>query len=253
MKWERLAIIILVIITMTVFLVPIVHMPSVPNTMTVNAPAANADIFSELYYLTISGLLAGLNPLLILASLILVGLLFVYNKSRIPGYTKYYLAGIFIMFFTFEYNRTLPGGIEVGTSNFIIMMLMAVASILIALLAQEFSPGFARSASRNETVKITFFIFIGALVALDILLYGNSLLSPVVGYAAESGHSALSLLMYNLFVILPSFAIFTLISNIKYSLHTPLANNKESIMLLGTIMLFISMLVLEIYSLLIGQ
>ena len=250
MKWERIAIIIIAIVTMTVFLVPIVHMPSMPHTLTMNAPAANADIFEELFYLAMSGLLAGLNPLLILASLALGGLLFIYNKSRIPSYTKYYLAGIFIMFFTFEYNATMPTGIETSRFNFTIMMLMAVASILIALLAQEFSPGFARSASRNETVKITFFIFIGALVALTILLYGDILSSPIVGYV---GHNILSLLIYNIFVILPSLAIFTLLSNIKYSLRTPLANNKESIMLLGTIMLFISMLVLEVYSLLTGQ
>ena len=99
-------------------------------------------------------------------------------------------------------------------------------------------------------MKITFFIFIGALVALTILLYGDILSSPIVSYV---GHNILSLLIYNIFVILPSLAIFTLLSNIKYSLRTPLANNKESIMLLGTIMLFISMLVLEVYSLLTGQ
>lgn len=253
MKWERLAILLIIIVTLSVSVYPIVHMPRVPHTITVNAPDGDIDLGTTVAYLAISGLLAGISPLLAIASLILGGLLFIYNKSRIPRYSKYYLVGVFAMFFTFEYDMTTPGGIESSIFNFTVMMLMAVVTILIALVAQEFSPGFAERASKNETVKITFFIFIGAIVALSILLYGGGAATPVIGFAVATGHSTISLLAYNLFAMLPSLIVFVVLSSVGVNLRTRLANNKESIMLIGTILLFVCMLIIEAYTMLTGQ
>lgn len=252
MKWERIAILLIIIVTLTVFLVPVVRMPSVPHAITVNAPAGDQSIGTTVAYLIISGLLAGISPLLVIASLFLGGLLFIYNKSRIPKYSKYYLVGVFAMFYTFQYAMTVPGGIESSIFNFQVMMLMAIVTILLTLVAQEFSPGFARSAAKNETVKITFFIFLGALVALAIMMYGGGASSPVIGFAAVSGHNTVSLIVYNVFTILPSIILFTILSSFGLSLRTRLANDKETIMLIGTIFLLISLLALEVVSLLTG-
>ena len=253
MKWERLAIILIVLVTLTVFLVPVVHMPKVPHAMTVDAPVGETSTWITVSYLVLSGLLAGISPLLFLATLFMGGLLFIYNKSRIPRYSKYYLVGVFAMFFTFQFDMTVPGGIESSLFNFQVMMMMAIVSILLALLAQEFSPGFAQRAAKNETVKITFFIFVGALVALIILMYGDGSASPVVGFAATSGHSTISLMVYNLFALLPSFIIFTVLSSVGFHLHTRWSNDKETIMIIGIVILFVVMLAIEVVTILTGQ
>ena len=254
MKWERLAILFIILITLTVFLVPVIKMPPVPHAITVSAPAGETGAGITLAYLIISGLLAGISPLLVIASLFLGGLLFIYNKSRIPRYTRYYLVGIFAMFFTFQYDLTVPGAIESSIFNFRIMMLMAIASILLAIVAQEFSPGFARRAAKNETIKVTFFIFVGALVALAILLYGGGSASPVIGFALNSSYSTIFLLLiYNAFTILPSVILFVVLGSVGVSIRTRLANDKETVLLIGTIFLLISLLTLEVVTLITGQ
>ena len=254
MKWERLAILLIIIVTLTVFLVPAVHVPPVPHALTVNAPAGETGTSTLVAYLVISGLLAGISPLLVMASLCLGGLLFIYNQSRIPRYTKYYLVGVFAMFLTFQYDLTIPGAIESSIFNFRIMMLMAIVTILLTIVAQEFSPGFARRAAKNETVKVTFFIFTGALVALAILMYGGGSSSPVIGFAEQSKYSTvLLLLIYNVFTILPSVILFVVLSSVRLSLRTRLANDKETLMLIGIVFLFVTLLALELVTLLTGQ
>jgi hypothetical protein len=93
-----------------------------------------------------------------------------------------------VIFFAFEYRMTLPGGIDTSLFGFQMMMIMGVLSLLLALVALEFSPDFAARAARSENVRITYFLFIGALVALAMVLYGGSASSPAVDFAASTGH-----------------------------------------------------------------
>jgi hypothetical protein len=50
--------------------------------------------------------------------------------------------------------------------------------------------------------------------------------------------------------MVPSVAVFMVLSRNRISLHTRLANNRESILLIGTIMLVISVVIIEVISLL---
>jgi len=127
---------------------------------------------------------------------------------------------------------------------------MGVLSLLLALVALEFSPDFAARAARSENVRVTYFIFIGALVALAMVLYGGSASTPAVDFAASSGHGLSELLVYNLCAMVPSGIVFAALSINRISLHTKLANNRESILLIGTIILVISVLIVEVISLL---
>jgi hypothetical protein len=251
-KLERVAIFFIIVVSAIAFLVPAFHMPAIPQVkpMTIEAPHLGQSITVEIGYMIISGLLAGFSPMLFLASLSIGVLLFIYNKSRIARYTRYYIIGAFVIFFAFEYQMTLPGGIDSSLFGFQMMMIMAVLSLLIALLALEFSPDFASRAARNENVRITYFIFIGALVALVIVLYGGGAATPAVDFAATTGHGLIELLIYNLCAMVPSALIFAVLSSNRISLHTKLANNRESILLIGTVILVISVLVIEVISIL---
>lgn len=252
MKWERAAIVFIIALSAAAFLIPAFHMPSIPQVkpLTLEAPQLGQGYAIEIGYMIVSGLLAGFNPLLFLASLFLGLLLFVYNKSRVPQYSRYYLIGAFVIFFAFEYRMTLPGGIDSSIFGFQMMMIMGVLSLLLALVALEFSPDFAARAARRENVRITYFIFIGALVALAIVLYAGGATSPAIDFAASTGHGLSELLVYNLFAMLPSAAIFAVLSINRISMRTKLANNRESILLIGTIILVISVLIIEVISLL---
>jgi hypothetical protein len=254
-RWERVAIFLIIAMALAVFLIPAFHVPQAllqARPASIAAPGAGASFSAEIGYMAVSGLLAGISPLFLLASLCLGVLLFIYNKSKIPRYARYYLIGAFAIFFAFEYQMSLPGGMEQGILGFQVIMFMAIASILLALIAQELSPGFAARAARNESVKVTYFMFLGALVALAILLYGGGASAPAIAYAAANGNSLASLLVYNAFVLLPSALGFALLSANRITLRTRLANNKESILLIGTITLIIAVLVLEIISILGG-
>lgn len=252
LKWERVAIVFIVAVSIAAFVIPAFHMPAVPQLqpLMIDAPRPGAGLVTQTGYMMISGLLAGFSPLLFLASLFLGILLFAYNKSRIPQYTRYYVIGAFVIFFAFEYQMTLPDGIEPSLFGFQMMMIMAVLCLLLSLLALEFSPGFASRAARNESVRVTYFIFIGALVALLIVLYGGGANVPVIDYAASTGHGLTELLIYNLCAMAPSVALFAVLSMNRIRLHTRLANNRESILLIGTIILVLSLLVVEILSIL---
>ncbi len=252
LKWERVAIVFIVVVSIATFVIPVFHMPAVPQLqpLTIDAPKSGTGIFTQTGYMIISGLLAGFSPLLFLASLFLGALLFVYNKSRIPRYTRYYIIGAFVIFFSFEYRTTLPGGVESSLFGFQMMMVMAVLCLLLSLLALEFSPGFAARAARNENVRVTYFIFIGALVALLIVLYAGGASAPAIAYAATTGHGLTELLIYNLCAMAPSVALFAVLSMNRIRLHTRLANNRESILLIGTIILVLSLLVVELLSIL---
>ncbi len=251
MKWERVAIVFIVVASVAAFLIPAFHMPQIPRAelLTVQVPPADAGIGTQVGYMVVSGLLAGFSPLLFLASLFMGLLLFVYNKSRVSRYTRYYVIGAFVIFFAFEYQMTLPGGIEPSFFGFQMLMVLALLSLLLALMALEFSPGFAERAARNESVRVSYFVFIGALVALVIVLYGGGTTTPVIGYAATTGHGLIDLLVYNLCAMVPSGAIFVVLSMNRISLNTKLANNRESILLIGTIILVISVLIVEVFSL----
>jgi hypothetical protein len=252
MKLERVAIVFIIAVSAAAFLIPAFHMPAIPQVkpLTIQAPQLGQGYAVEIGYMIVSGLLAGFSPLLFLASLFLGVLLFVYNKSRIPQYSRYYITGAFVIFFAFEYRMTLPGGIDSSLFGFQMMMVMGVLSLLLALVALEFSPDFAFRAARNENVRVTYFIFIGALVALAIVLYGGGAATPAVDFAASTGHGLSELLVYNLFAMVPSAALFTVLSMNRISMRTKLANNRESILLIGTIMLVISVLIVEVISLL---
>jgi hypothetical protein len=252
MKWERVAIVFIIAVSAAAFLIPAIHMPAIPQVkpLTIETPQLGQGVAVEIGYMIVSGLLAGFSPLLFLASLFMGILLFAYNKSRIPQYARYYLIGAFVIFFAFEYRMTLPGGIDSSLFGFQMMMVMAVLSLLLALVALEFSPEFAARAARNENVRITYFIFIGGLVALVLVLYGGGATSPAIDYAASTGHGLIELLIYNLCVMLPSAVIFTVLSINRLSMHTKLANNRESILLIGTIILVISVFIVEVLSLL---
>jgi hypothetical protein len=251
-KWERIAIVFVIAVSAATFLIPAFRMPDIPQAvpLTVQAPQADAGIAVQVGYMIVSGLLAGFSPLLFLASLFMGVLLFVYNKSRISRYARYYIVGALVIFFAFEYQMTMPGGIEPSLFGFQMMMILALLSLLLALLALEFSPGFAERAARNESVRVSYFIFIGALVALVIVLYGGGTTTPVIAYAASTGHGLIELLIYNLCAMVPSAALFAVLTMNRISLHTRLANNRESILLIGTIILVISVLVVEVVSLL---
>jgi hypothetical protein len=194
-------------------------MPAIPQVkpLTIQAPQLGQGIAVEIGYMIVSGLLAGFSPLLFLASLFLGALLFIYNKSRIPQYTRYYIIGAFVIFFAFEYRMTLPGGIDSSLFGFQMMMVMGVLSLLLALV---------------------------------LVLYGGGATSPAIDYAASTGHGLVELLIYNLCAMVPSAAIFTVLSMNRLSLHTKLANNRESILLIGTIILVLSVLIVEVLSLL---
>lgn len=252
MKWERVAIVFIVAISIAVFIITAFHMPAVPQMqpITIEAPQAGAGLVTQAGYMIISGLLAGFSPLLFLASLFLGTLMFVYNKSRVSRYTRYYVIGAFVIFFAFEYQMTLPGGVDDSLFGFQMMMIMAVLCLLLALLALEFSPAFASRAARNENIRVTYFIFIGALVALVIVLYGGGAGVPAIAYAASTGHALTELLIYNLCAMVPSVALFAVLSMNRIGLRTRLANNRESILLIGTIILVLSLLVVEVLSIL---
>lgn len=252
MKLERIAIFFVIAVAVTASLILAIHMPAIPQLkpLTIEAPQPGQGYAVEIGYMIVSGLLAGFSPMLFLASLFLGVLLFVYNKSRILQYSKYYVIGAFAIFFAFEYRMTLPGGIDSSIFGFRMMMIMGVLSLLLALTALEFSPDFAARAARNENVRVTYFIFIGALVALVNVLYGNGAATPAVAFAAATGHSLSELLVYNLCAMIPSLALFVALSRNRISLHTKLANNRESILLIGTVILVISLLVIEVISLL---
>jgi hypothetical protein len=252
MKWERVAIVFIIAVSAAAFLIPAIQMPDIPQVkpLTIEAPQLGQGVAVEIGYMIVSGLLAGFSPLLFLASLLMGLLLFAYNKSRIPQYTRYYIIGAFVIFFSFEYRMTLPGGIDSSLFGFQMMMIMAVLSLLLALVALEFSPEFAARAARNENVRITYFIFIGGLVALVLVLYGGGATSPAIDYAASTGHGLVELLVYNLCAMVPSAALFAVLSMNRLKLHTKLANNRESILLIGTIILVISVLIVEVISLL---
>jgi hypothetical protein len=127
---------------------------------------------------------------------------------------------------------------------------MGVLSLLVALVVLEFSPDFASVVARNENVKITYFIFLGAVVALVIVLYAGGATVPAVAYAAATGHGLSELLVYNLCAMVPSVAVFAILSMNHIYLHTKLANNRESILLIGTIILVLSVLIIEVWSIL---
>jgi hypothetical protein len=252
MKLERVAIFFIIVASVVAFLIQAIHMPAIPQVkpLSIEAPQLGQGYAVEIGYMIISGLLAGFNPMLFLASIFLGVLLFVYNKSRILQYTKYYVIGAFVILFAFEYRMTLPGGIDSSIFGFQMMMVMGVLSLLLALVALEFSPDFASRAARNENVKVTYFIFLGAMVALVIVLYGGGAATPPVDYAALTGHGLSELLVYNICAMVPSVAVFMVLSRNRISLHTKLANNRESILLIGTIILVISVLIIEAWSLL---
>ena len=74
MKWERVAIVFIVAVSIAVFIIPAFHMPAVPQLqpiMLIEAPQAGAGLVTQAGYMIISGLLAGFSPLLFLASLFL--------------------------------------------------------------------------------------------------------------------------------------------------------------------------------------
>lgn len=251
-KLERIVIIIIIIMALAAFLITAFHMPQVPQVrpLSISAPGAEAGLIVEIGYMAVSGLLAGLSPLLLMASLCLGVLLFIYNKSRIPHYARYYITGAFVIFFAFEYQMTLPEGADASIFGFQIIMFMAIASILLAMIAQQLSPVVASRAAKNESVKATYFISLGALVALVIVLYGGGTRTPAIAYATASGDSLIALLIYNAFAMVPSALMFALLSMNRISLRTRLANNKESILLIGTILLVIAVLGVEIISIL---
>ncbi|HUL62271.1 MAG TPA: hypothetical protein VLT35_04345, partial [Methanocella sp.] len=87
-----MAIVFIVVASAAAFLIPAFHMPEIPRAelWTVQVPQADAGIVVQVGYMIISGLLAGFSPLLFLASLFMGLLLFVYNKSRVSRYTRYY-------------------------------------------------------------------------------------------------------------------------------------------------------------------
>jgi hypothetical protein len=252
MKLERVAIVFIIAVSIAAFVIHAFHMPAVPQLqpITIEAPQAGAGLVTQVGYMIISGLLAGFSPLLFLASLFLGTLLFIYNKSRIPRYTRYYVIGAFVVFFAFEYRMTLPGGIESSLFGFQMMMVMAILSLLLALITLEISPGFASRAARNENVRVTYFIFIGALVALVIMLYGGGTSMPAIAYAASTGHGLTELLIYNLCAMVPSVALFSALGRTRIRLNTRLANNRESILLIGTVILVLSLLIVEVLSIL---
>jgi hypothetical protein len=251
-KLQRIAIFFIIAISLTAFLIPAVRMPDIPRVAppTIEMPQPGQGMAVEIGYMIISGLLAGFSPLLFLASLFLGILLFMYNKSRIPQYSRYYIIGAFVIFFTFQYRMTLPGGIESSLFGFQVLMIMGVISMLLALIALEFSPEFAARMARNESVRVTYFIFIGALIALVIVMYGDGATTPAVDFAASTGHGLSELLVYNLCAMVPSTSLFAILSMNRISMRTKLANNRESILLIGTIILVISLLVIEVISLL---
>lgn len=248
MKRRRITTLIIVTITLAVFILPLIRMPVVPQVFSLNAPGPDSGTFVEVTYLAVSGLLTGASPLFILASMFLGILLFVYNQSRVRHYTKYYLLGAFVLFYAFESQMIAPGGIEASFLTFRMIIIMAIVTILIAVLAQEISPGFAVQAAKNEYVKITYFIIIGALVALIILMYGGGASLSVLSYAAVTGSYKYSLLIYNLFAMIPSFILFFGLGNVRSGIATRFANDKEKILLVGTVLLFITMLVIEVIS-----
>ena len=250
-KWERVAIVFAIAVSLAALLIPAVHMPAVMRLQpTLEAPEAGQSIAIEIGYMLASGLLAGFSPLLLLASAFLGLLLFLYNKSRIPKYTRYYIVGAFVIFFAFEYRMTLPGGIADSLFGFQVMMLMALLSMLLALVALEVSPGFAARAARSENVRITYFIFIGGLVALVIVLYAGGANTPAVAFAATTGHGLVELLLYNVCAMVPSAALFNVLGMNQLNVNTRLANNRESILLIGTVILMVSLLIIELISLL---
>ena len=252
MKLERVAIVFIIAVSIAAFIIGAFHMPAVPELqpITIEAPSAGAGLITQVGYMIISGLLAGFSPLLFLASLFLGILLFVYNQSRVSRYTRYYVIGAIVVFFAFQYRMTLPGGIESSLFGFRIMMILAILSLLLALVALEVSPRFASRAARNENVRVTYFIFIGALVALVIMLYGGGASMPAIAYAAATGHGLTELLIFNLCAMAPSVALFTALGRTRIRLNTRLANNRESILLIGTVILVLSLLAMELLSIL---
>lgn len=237
------------------FIIISLHPPSGGHILwawTVDAPGYDSGPFDEVVYLALSGLASGINPVLMIASISLGLLLFAYNRNKVSQYSVYYLMGAFLIFFTFEYEYASPAGLDDSLLMFKVIMAMAMGSILLAFVSQSLIPGLARQASSSSTLKITYFMFLGALVSLLTLLYAGGASHPAVAYANGSAYRIFSLMVYNMFLMAPSalFMVMLSMKNLNWRLGSSM--NRESVLFAGAVILVLSIITLEIVTLFIA-
>lgn len=164
-------------------------------------------------------------------------------------YARYYIIGAFLILFTFEYEMSLPERFDPNLTIFKFIMALAMISILLGLVIQELWPSVARQIRNGNTVKAIYFIFIGVLVATITLVYTGGAVPPAVSFAYSADNVLISLFVYNIFTMAPSLLLLALPGSRNMYTYIGRYVNREAAVLIGTSILVLSVLTLELISL----